>query len=72
MYFEEIRSEKKNPAQFVIALAAALVVNGALGAALLHGGIDTRLAASGARAQALVADLGTLPAVTVLACRAKV
>lgn len=71
MYFEEPRQEKQ-PLRLVIALVGALVVNAALGAALLHSGIDDRLArdARVARGDRMVADLGTLPVIEVRACRA--
>ncbi|GAC1631836.1 MAG: hypothetical protein NVS9B10_25610 [Nevskia sp.] len=70
MYFNEPRSEK-HPFRFAFALAAALFVNGAIGAAMLHSGIDDRLARDAAAAgrATVVADLGTLPVVNVRACR---
>ncbi len=73
MYFNEPRSEK-HPLRFAIALAAALFVNGAIGAAMIHSGIDDRLAhdAAAAGKATIVADLGTLPVVHVTACRASV
>lgn len=71
MYETEIRSEH-HPLRTAFALAAALIVNGAVGATILDSGIDNRLAREGAPAAHLVADLGTLPTISVLACRAKV
>lgn len=67
MYFEEPRTEK-HPLRLALALTAALLVHGAAAAALLHGGIDNRIAA--AVPVKVVADLGTLPEVKVVACRA--
>jgi|GEM_PF-4163930 len=71
MYFEETRSEKKNPLHFAIALVAALMINGAMGAAIIHGGIDNRLARETSNTTLEVANLGTLPVLNVTACRTK-
>ena len=67
MYFEEPRAEK-NPLRLALALTVALLVHGAAAAALFHGGIDNRMAQRAAGT--VVADLGTLPEVKVVACRA--
>ena len=67
-------SSEKHPLRFAIAMVAALTVNVAIGAAVLHSGIDDRLLREGVVATPphIVADLGTLPAVIVSTCRAKV
>ncbi len=69
MYDNETPSEK-HPLRFAFAFLAAMMVNGAIGASMLSSGVDDRLRRDGAQ-PLLIADLGTLPAVTVQACRVK-